>query len=426
MQFLSKNISFKRDFLKILTGNVITQAIAYFSTIIVSRELGPEKYGIFSLLVALFTIAIQLSEFGISTPYVKFASRVRSTFEKNNLFATIAFIRFLIALLLSTIIYYFSKDLSVFILRTPLYQPEIKIVSYSLIITSLFKHVIAHLQALQNFLRYNLLNISSQLLKLFCTVIVALQHFSSNNLYYLFTINIFYILPALLLYAFANVNKFRALTFRFVQVKPIINMAFWVFLSSLAVLVMMQLDMFMLQKLSTTEEVGYYSAANQLAMAFPLITMSITTTLLPKLGDYLAKHTIQQFVLIVLKKSYLPITLLIILLAISSVLITNIYGDNYKPSISVFQILICSFLVGVIVNPISLVFYELDKAYILTWMNWAQLGINYSANLYFIPLYQANGAAFATSVVKIFGGGVVIICVSMLSNKTKKQSFSTK
>ena len=61
-----------QDLLKVLSGNIVAQGIGFLNIIIISRDLGPEQYGIFSLLLAIFTVATQVSDFGVSTSYVKY------------------------------------------------------------------------------------------------------------------------------------------------------------------------------------------------------------------------------------------------------------------------------------------------------------------------------------------------------------------
>lgn len=61
-----------QDLLKVLSGNIVAQGLGFLTIIIISRDLGPEQYGIFSLLLAIFTVATQVSDFGVSTSYVKY------------------------------------------------------------------------------------------------------------------------------------------------------------------------------------------------------------------------------------------------------------------------------------------------------------------------------------------------------------------
>ena len=152
----------------------------------------------------------------------------------------------------------------------------------------------------------------------------------------------------------------------------------------------MRLDIMMLQKMSNSLEVGYYSVAMNLAMIFPLITTSLVTTLLPKMDEFLKNHTVKEYVKRVLSNTKYVIGILIILELISPFVIKILFGEQYIESISVFQILLVAFTFGVIINPISLVMYSINKAYLLTAMNWVQLPLNYFGNLLLIPMWQAD------------------------------------
>lgn len=413
---------FKQDLLNVLSGNIIAQGTGYLSIVMISRNLGPEQYGIFSLLVAIFTLSVQLSDLGLSTPYVKYASQLNCSHKIRGLFFSVMAVRILISLLTAASIYYLSEELSLFLFETYTYSREIRIIAFSLAFQAIFKQLITQYQAMQKFKGYALLSIYNQLLKL-AAVILFVYLFSNHAIITLLTVAFsFSVIPVLFLQSLTKFNPRKSFSLRIAPVKRIFKMGIWIFLSSVAVLLMMQLDMFMLQKLSTPEEVGYYSAANQLAMVFPILSMSIMTTILPKLGSYIKKHSIRHYVVTVLKKSPIVFLLMILLVALSPLMINFIYGASFESSISVFRILIISFLIGVIVNPIALVLYELNKAYILTCMNWLQLGLNYSANLYFIPSYQAEGAALATSLVRVLGGIIVIFFLFCGKNSVQKNN----
>lgn len=413
---------FKLDLLNVLSGNIIAQGTGYLSIVIISRNLGPEQYGIFSLLVSIFTLSVQLSDLGLSTPYVKYASQLNRSHEIRGLFFSVMALRILVSLLTAASIYYLSEELSLFLFETYTYSREIQIIAFSLAFQAIFKQLITQYQAMQKFKGYALLSIYNQLLKL-AAVILFVYLFSNQTIITLLIIAFsFSVIPLIFLQSLTKFNPRKSFSLRIASVKRIFRMGVWIFLSSIAVLLMMQLDIFMLQKLSTPEEVGYYSAANQLAMVFPILSMSIMTTILPKLGGYIKKHSIRHYVVTVLKKSPIVFLLMVFLVILSPLMISFIYGTSFESSISVFRILIVSFLIGVIVNPIALVLYELNKAYILTCMNWLQLGLNYSANLYFIPTYQAEGAALATSLVRVLGGIIIIFFLYSGKNSVQKNN----
>jgi O-antigen/teichoic acid export membrane protein len=94
---------------------------------------------------------------------------------------------------------------------------------------------------------------------------------------------------------------------------------------------------------------------------------------------------------------------------LSPLVIKLLFGEQYIESISVFQILLVAFTFGVIINSISLVMYSINKAYLLTAMNWIQLPLNYFGNLLLIPMWQADGAAISTTILRILGGLYIMV-----------------
>ena len=53
--------------------------------------------------------------------------------------------------------------------------------------------------------------------------------------------------------------------------------------------------------------------------------------------------------------------------------------------------------------------YSINKAYLLTIMNWVQLPLNYFGNLLLIPIWEADGAALSTVFLKLAGSLFIVI-----------------
>ncbi|KGQ52459.1 hypothetical protein JL12_00910 [Gallibacterium anatis 10672-6] len=397
-----------KDLLKVFSGNVVSQGIAFLIIIIISRDLGPSEYGIFSSLIAIFTIGTQISDFGVSTSYVKYASENLS--KEDEIFITIVIGKVIVSIFTISIFYLLSGRLSEFFFGTRIYQDVIKIVAIGIFFHSLFLVVISHFQAKQNFLIFSCLNIVHNFLKLISIIIICITFSKESHLKYFIFSYVFCVsilILALVLKGIIYIKNMKK--FEFIHFINTYKLGFWIFLSSMAVVIMMRLDIIMLQKMGSSSDVGYYSAAMNLAMIFPLITTSIVTTLLPKMESFLKNYTIQEYIIKVVSNIKYIIFILIIIEIISPYLIKNFFGEKYIESISVFQILLVAFVIGIIINPISLIMYSINKAYMLTLLNWIQLPVNYFFNIIFIPSLYADGAALSTMIVRILGGLFIII-----------------
>jgi O-antigen/teichoic acid export membrane protein len=396
-----------QDLLKVLSGNIIAQGIGFLAIIIISRDLGPKQYGVFSLLLAIFTVAVQISDFGVSTSYVKYVSE--NILKAKEIFVTVILSKVILSLLVITTLYFSAGLISDFFFESREYKRLIEIIAIAILFHAFFAVIVSHFQAVQNFKIFAYLNIAHNFLKLLSVVIVAFAFSQEKHLEYFIITYAFVVVPFILVISLKNYKLFRYIKqFDFNYFIQIYKLGFWVFLSSLAVMVIMRLDMMMLQKMSTSLEVGYYSVAMNLAMIFPLITASLVTTLLPKMDEFLKNHTVKDYVLRVFSKTKYVVAILIVMELLSPFVIKLLFGEQYAESISVFQILLVAFTFGVIINPISLVMYSINKAYLLTIMNWVQLPLNYFGNLLLIPIWQADGAAVSTIILRILGGLYIV------------------
>lgn len=397
-----------QDLLKVLSGNIVAQGIGFLAIIIISRDLGPEQYGIFSLLLAVFTVATQVSDFGVSTSYVKYVSENLS--KAKEIFVTVILSKVVLSLVVISTLYFSSGLISDFFFESKEYKRLIEIIAIAILFHAFFAVIVSHFQAVQNFKIFAYLNIAHNFLKLLSVVIVAFAFSQEKHLEYFILTYAFVVVTLILAISLKNYRLLRFIKqFDFDYFIQIYKLGFWVFLSSLAVMVIMRLDIMMLQKMSSSLEVGYYSVAMNLAMIFPLITASLVTTLLPKMDDFLKTHTVKEYVQRVLSKTKYVLAILIVMELLSPFVIKLLFGEQYIESISVFQILLVAFTFGVIINPISLVMYSINKAYLLTIMNWIQLPLNYFGNLILIPIWQADGAAMMFSSINLLGFLFIII-----------------
>lgn len=414
-----------QDLLKVLSGNIVAQGIGFLTIIIISRDLGPEQYGIFSLLLAIFMIAIQVSDFGVSTSYVKYVSENLS--KAKEIFITTLLSKIVLSLVITIILFLFSRFISDFFFATYNYASLIEIVSLSILFHATLNVIVGHFQAKQNFKVFAWLNIAHSFLKLLSVVIISLAFTSKLHLEYFmlgYSYSVSFIVMIILFKNFSFIKELKL--FDFYHFAHIYKLGFWIFLSSLATMIIMRLDIMMLQKMSTPSEVGYYSVAMNLAMILPLITGSLTATLLPKMDQFLKNNSIEEYVNKVLLKAKYVVGILLVLEILAPFIITVLFGNAYQHSISVFQILIVAFTFGVIINPIAIVMYSIDKAIMLTILNWIQLPFNYFGNLLLIPLFQAEGAAINTLVLKMFGGLYILFFIFHYAKniKTKKDKIN--
>ena len=405
-----KDNPFFNDLQKVFSGNIVAQVIGFISTVIITRNLGPEDYGVFSLLLALFTVAVQLSDFGISTSYVKYASKDKIRAKK--LFKLIIIVKVFLSIFIVFIVQNTSSFVAENLFENRKFENLINITAFAILFHGLFTLVLAYYQSMEKFKIFAYLSVFHNVIKAISIIILTIifaEKASVESYYYIYSYSaVMALLVAIIFLRKDFLDKESFIKEDFEIVWSIYKMGFWVFLSSISVIIMMRLDLMMLKNLDSTLEVGLYSAGLSLAMILPLMSASLTTVLFPKMDRFLNALTINQYIYKILENLKYIIIFAFIVIFAAPMLVPFMFGDDYDGAISVFQILVVGFSVSMILNPVSLVLYSINKSHILTVVNWIQLPLNFVGNLIMIPILSADGAALSSVLIRVLAAVFVI------------------
>lgn len=162
-----------------------------------------------------------------------------------------------------------------------------------------------------------------------------------------------------------------------------------------------QLDRIMLGKLMTTKEVALYSFGYNVGLVIQIVLGSLNTAWVPWFFEARKKQTenLQQVIL-----QYLSIGLFLTLgyLTIFPELSLLLGGAAYQQGNSFIALIVISyFFVFLYTFPVNIQFYYADTRMIPLGTLLAA-GLNFLLNLVFIPLFEINGAAYATLVSYFF------------------------
>ena len=393
-----------KDSAIVLTGNILGAGLGFIATILIVRTLGPAQFGLFSVALAVMGIATQFSDFGIGTGLVRFASLYlhQDKLKADLMFKVSLKLKLIISVLVFLIGFFASESLAVHVFGKPELTFPLKLAFIGALGASLAAYISATLQARQSFAKFAFVNLINPLGKLALIGLLFLTY--KLNLFSALTTVITLPFIAFLIGSLIIPRDFlRAKGDEKEAFHNLFHFSKWILVSTLCVMIFNRLDVLMLGYFKRAEIVGYYSAAYTFAFVFPLITGTITTILLPKVSELSEKGQLREYTKKSLKFTTPIVFPLIILLLMSRPIILFIYGSDYLPSAIIFQILICGFALSIVVNPISLVIYSLNKPEILAYLNIMQLGLNFLGNLFLIPPYSAVGAAIATLLVRIMG-----------------------
>jgi O-antigen/teichoic acid export membrane protein len=170
----------------------------------------------------------------------------------------------------------------------------------------------------------------------------------------------------------------------------------WIGLSSLLGILALRLDLYMLNYFGKTADAGIYAAAFQLAFAFPILTISLSTQLFPKAAGLYQRSDQQKYVYKILRFAPYVLAGALLIACFADFLIPLIFGEKYRSAVTPFIILQSVFMCGMIFTPLGLLVHARKQPYILTIMIVIQIAINGALDVILIPAYGATGAAWGT------------------------------
>lgn len=194
------------------------------------------------------------------------------------------------------------------------------------------------------------------------------------------------------------------------------------FFSILALSISYNLDSIMIEKFSSTEELGYYSFASKMGKVPTIFTGAVVTVFYPRLCNLIQNSRYEEY--IILAKKALNIILLISLpcsigmYCISDLIVKIFAGKefiNSIPIMRIFSIYIFIISIATFTGSITLLANRMEKVFMISLMTGSFL--NFLFNLIFIPRIGALGAVIATLITE---GTAVLIRLMLGKSLFKK------
>ena len=206
------------------------------------------------------------------------------------------------------------------------------------------------------------------------------------------------------------------------HLKPILIL----FAQSLAVSIYTNLDTVMLGFLKTDQDVGYYNAAVKIKSILLSLVTSLGNVLLPRMSYYARRNAMELFKSTMAKALNftvmlsIPLSVYFILFANES--IRFLAGDGYMGAILAMQIITIAVIPNGLTGVIGVqVLTALEKEKYVLYSVIIGAIVDFSLNMFFIPLYGAAGAALATTIAEFTVLAVQLMVTKRLLLEVKKQ-----
>ncbi len=402
--------SYLRDILSFLGSNLTVTFCNLAIGVILTRLLGAAGYGLYSAIIVVPIMVIGLTQLGIrrSTIYHIGNKLVPEDHIISALFLLLLWTSTL-SILICGFVYFFSSNQP--------FDPLI-IVLVLLTIPLLLTNVFAGGVFLgkEDIKRASILNAGPTIMTLLLTLLFVWGLKMS-------------VLGAFLAIALANLVMF-SITYRIIIVKLRYNIT-WKYhegimksmiklgiVNALAVFIMQlnyRMDILMLKKLSSLEEVGFYSLAMQIAEQLWHVPMAIEAIILSRSANASDDRQVHRTVASIFRVSLIiGLVAGIIIFFIAPPLIPLIFGAEFANSARMIQVVLPGIFILIGFRILNSRLTGMGKPQVAIYTFLPALVINFIANLFLIPRFGGIGAAWATNISYGIGSVAFIVVYSRL------------
>lgn len=384
-------------------GTMINGFLGLLFFIFLARSLGPDIYGVFSVAIVSMALLSDVADLGVDTGIIHFVSKYRHQNQQNALkFIKLGVeIKFLVWLVILVLGWFIAP----FIAQSFFLKPElIGPLRFALIGVGgalLFSLTIHAIQAYEKFWAWSFLNIGLNGFRLLAVVLLFILGFlnlSSSLVIYIALPFLGFFITFFILPNYLNVKGEKSVG------SELIHYSKWVALVGIFAATASRLDTFISARFLPMNQVGIYSAVNQLSVVVLQIVFALATVVAPKMAS-LDSH---EKAIVYFKK--LQLLVLVIFIAgllispLSFIIIPLIYGENYIAGILPFMILFIGQLIFLLALPAhQAVYFYFSKPALFSFIAGIQLLITGILGWFLILNYGIYGAAITVLVSNIFG-----------------------
>lgn len=398
-------------------GNISATGVAAIAMIIFSRVLGPQQFGVFSVLFSVMLIVSRIGDMGINIAVSRaIAQNSKQLSLATSYSQTGSFLKLAIMLLVVGVGVIFARPITTAWLNLDASYTTLFVVVLTLSITIvIYEYVGTLLQARHAFATSVLTNVIQSSLKL----LVALGSFFVTSLTLSFITTSYLIAPLIGAGVGLFVISLRDLypIYNPTIARKIISVARWTSVAILASTLAENVDVIIVQQYLTAYDTGIYAAATRIATVASLVGWSLGTVLNMRVAKYKDQKNLNKYLKKAATLSVAALLLTLAVILITTPLVTLTLGVEYLASIPVLNVLLLSTALLTATSPFVALFYAFDYPRYFAISGILTAVILIAADLLLIPMFGLNGAALARVIMRII---VLLYTLSAASRQYQK------
>lgn len=389
--------SFIRNSILNFNRNILTMILSFVSTIIIARVLGPEKQGIYTLVVLLPNMLVTFFNIGIGSASVYYVGKRKYSIE--TIVSTNIFLALIVCVISIAI-----GILSIILFRDTFFK-GVPII-YLFVILSVLPLLFANsflqsvFQGLQDFKVFNLVAIFGSIMNLvFLFIVVLLLRLNVVGAIISFFASV--IAPTLILIFYLK-KRYIVVRFKYISkefIKDSLVYGYKAHLSNILAFVNYRADILMISYFLSPAAVGIYSIAVSIAEKLWVVSQPVSAVLFPRISSAKTDEEKNNLTAKVTRNVlFLSVIIGFILFLISNLFIRVMFGEKYKAASNIIKILLVGITLFSAERILSNDLAGRGKPELNLYTSLFTVIVNIILNLVFIPKWGFYGAAVATSI----------------------------
>lgn len=399
-KLIFKEFSFQilEKLLRIVCGFIIISKLSDF--------LGPEEYGSLLFIESNYILFLGISGFGLAPNIIKYLAQRKIRYKDyvfNALFISV----------LSSLVCFVSLNLWALSLNDFSYSKFFLPVSFLILFSPIY--FIEYYYNSLNKIRVNVIIRLIAYLICFSLKILAINNESSFEVFIYILM-----LEAIIIYClliFSITGKLHLSNFQFDKIifKKIFKNSLYVFLYSLGINLFYRIDILMIQKYLSLEDLGNYSASFRIISFGFVLPVIFAETFYPRILNTkgVVNQTIKKMYFISFWCSFL---VFIFVYLFSDIIIDSFFSDKYVDVRHIFEISSFALLFIGISSTYSKVLYKHNLQQRMFFKILFGIALSISLNYFFIIKYGVYGVSYAT-IISIF---ILETLYDFFDNKLRK------
>lgn len=376
--------------------------LSYLFILLISRFYGAEGMGIFALSFTVLNIFVLFGKFGLDVSSIKFIGERYEQKEYSHIkdiYLKILYLVIPINIILTILLFIIAPYLAEYVFKKPTMTIYFQLVSLGVLPMSLrFIHANA-IRGMKNIKVFSFLqNITMYLFALFLLIILYLFTIHNNTDPLIALLFGLFVGALLSIYFWLKESNFFLNKKVFsLQVKEILSVSAPLLLSSSIMLILGLADTVMLGMLKSESDVGIYNVAYKIATVAMIVFIAMSSIATPKIAavqddqEKLRRIVLQTTKLIVIVS--LPMYFIIF---VFSEQLLSLFGEEFKQGSLALILITIGFLVKSLLGTSEYVLQMTNQQKSLIFYALISAIINIVLNYFLIPIFDIEGAAFAS------------------------------